>query len=192
MISYLKEDNVFLGGKMIFELLKLCIEKGASDLHFKTGYSPILRIDGSMRPVKEMPVVDHSAFEAMLEAILDDAQLVTFQKHQKLDLGYSFGNCRFRVNLFNDFRGGNAVFRVIPFKHLSFNDIFLPQSGRKLADKHSGLVLVTGATGAGKTTITNLLNRFYDVYVLGYGKDAGYPLLIKILYKIIKLSCDFQ
>lgn len=165
MISYLKEDNVFLGGKMIFELLKLCIEKGASDLHFKTGYSPILRIDGSMRPVKEMPVVDHSAFEAMLEAILDDAQLVTFQKHQKLDLGYSFGNCRFRVNLFNDFRGGNAVFRVIPFKHLSFNDIFLPQSGRKLADKHSGLVLVTGATGAGKsTTLSAYISHINSTY----------------------------
>lgn len=137
---------------MIFELLKLCVEKGASDLHFKTGYAPILRIDGNMRTIKEFPVITFKEFEVMLEAILDDAQLNNFLKHQKLDLGYSFGNARFRVNLFNDFRGGNAVFRVIPFKHLSFNDIFLPTSGRKLADKHSGLILVTGATGAGKST----------------------------------------
>ena len=137
---------------MIFELLKLCIEKGASDLHFKTGYSPILRIDGNMRPIKEMPEITHKDFEIMLEAILDDAQLVTFLKYQKRDLGYSFSNARFRVNLFNDFHGGNAVFRVIPFKQLTFNDINLPQSGRKFADKSNGLVLVTGATGAGKST----------------------------------------
>ncbi len=150
---------------MIFELLKLCIEKGASDLHFKTGYSPILRIDGNMVSIKEMPVISQTDFEVMLEAILDDAQLVTFLKYSKLDLGYSFSSARFRVNLFNDFRGGNAVFRVIPFKQLSFNDIGLPQSGRRFAEKTSGLVLVTGATGAGKSTtlsayITHINNTF--------------------------------
>lgn len=150
---------------MIFELLRLCIEKGASDLHFKTGYAPILRIDGNMRPIKEMPVITQNDFEVMLEAILDDAQLVTFLKYSKLDLGYSFSNARFRVNLFNDYRGGNAVFRVIPFKQLTFNDIGLPQSARRFADKSSGLVLVTGATGAGKSTslsayITHINNNF--------------------------------
>ncbi len=150
---------------MIFELLRLCIQKGASDLHFKTGYAPILRIDGNMRTLKEMPVITHKDFEVMLEAILDDAQLSTFVKHQKLDLGYSFSNARFRVNLFNDFRGGNAVFRVIPFKHLSFDDIHLPQSGRKLADKTSGLVLVTGATGAGKsTTLSAYISHINSTY----------------------------
>ena len=150
---------------MIFELLKLCIEKGASDLHFKTGYSPILRIDGNMRPVKEMPVITQNDFEVMLEAILDDAQLLTFLKYSKLDLGYSFSNARFRVNLFNDFRGGNAVFRVIPFKQLTFNDIGLPQSGRRFADKNNGLVLVTGATGAGKsTTLSAFISYINNTY----------------------------
>lgn len=137
---------------MIFELMNLCMEKGASDLHFKVGYSPVLRIDGAMRPVKEMPVISTSDYEAMLESILDDLQLVNFIKHRKLDLGYSFQNARFRVNLFNDLHGGNAVFRVIPFQHLAFSDIGLPQSGRKLGDKQKGMILVTGATGAGKST----------------------------------------
>lgn len=137
---------------MIFELMNLCIEKGASDLHFKVAYPPILRIDGTMRPIKDMPVITFEDFEVMLEAILDDVQLVNFMKNRKLDLGYSFQNARFRVNLFYDFHGGNAVFRVIPFKHLSFGDIDLPNSGRKLADKTKGIVLVTGATGAGKST----------------------------------------
>jgi twitching motility protein PilT len=155
---------------MIFELLNLCLEKGASDLHFKIGYPPILRIDGTMRPIKDMPVVNFEDYENMLEAILDDAQLVTFLKFKKLDLGYSFQNSRFRVNLFNDFHGGSAVFRIIPFHHLSFGDIGLPSSGRKLADKLSGIVLVTGATGAGKSTtlsafITYLNNSFNKTIV---------------------------
>ena len=150
---------------MIFELMKLCIEKGASDLHFKTGYVPVLRIDGNMRFIKDMPVITHENFDVMLEAILDDAQLTTFLKHQKLDLGYGFNGARFRVNLFNDFHGGSAVFRVIPFKNLNFSDINLPQSGRKLADKSRGLVLVTGATGAGKsTTLSSFISYINNSY----------------------------
>lgn len=155
---------------MIFELMKLCVEKGASDLHFKVGYPPILRIDGAMRLIKDMPVISFSDYEAMLESILDDVQLVNFIKHRKLDLGYSFQNARFRVNLFNDLQGGNAVFRVIPFKHLSFNDIELPLSGRKLADRQKGIVLVTGATGAGKSTtlsafITHINTTYFKTVV---------------------------
>jgi twitching motility protein PilT len=155
---------------MIFELLNLCIEKGASDLHFKVAYPPILRIDGTMRPIKDMPVITFQDFEIMLEAILDDVQLVNFLKNRKLDLGYSFQNARFRVNLFNDFHGGNAVFRVIPFKHLTFGDIDLPMSGRRLADKQKGVVLVTGATGAGKSTtlsafITHINSHYHKTIV---------------------------
>ncbi len=150
---------------MIFELMKLCVEKGASDLHYKVGYPPILRIDGSMRLIKDMPVISVNDYEVMLEAILDDLQLVNFIKHRKLDLGYSFMNARFRVNLFNDLHGGNAVFRVIPFKHLSFNDIELPNSGRKLADRQHGIVLVTGATGAGKsTTLSAFITHINTTY----------------------------
>ncbi|GAB4278896.1 MAG: type IV pilus twitching motility protein PilT [Candidatus Rifleibacteriota bacterium] len=155
---------------MIFELLNLCIEKGASDLHFKVAYPPILRIDGTMRPIKDMPVITYQDYEIMLEAILDDAQLVTFNKFSKLDLGYSFQNARFRVNLFYDFHGGNAVFRVIPFKHLSFSDIDLPNSGRRLGDKLKGIILVTGATGAGKSTtlsafITHINSNYHRTIV---------------------------
>jgi len=150
---------------MIFELLNLCVEKGASDLHFKVGYPPILRIDGTMRPIKDMPVISFNDFEVMLEAILDDLQLVNFLKHRKLDLGYSFLNARFRVNLFNDMHGGNAVFRVIPFKHLSFADIDLPMSGRRMADRPKGIILVTGATGAGKsTTLSTFITHVNTTY----------------------------
>lgn len=136
---------------MIFELLRLCIEKGASDLHFKVGYPPILRIDGAMIPLK-MEAITNTDFDVMLEAILDDYQLTKFLEHKKLDLGISFANCRFRVNLFFDYIGGSAVFRVIPFQNMTFDDIGLPKSARILANKPFGLILVTGATGAGKST----------------------------------------
>ncbi|MFZ2961092.1 MAG: PilT/PilU family type 4a pilus ATPase [Candidatus Ozemobacteraceae bacterium] len=136
---------------MIFELLKLCYERGASDLHFKVGYPPILRIDGSMLPLK-MKKIEQVDYGVMLEAILDDYQLVKFHEFKKLDLGYSFANTRFRVNLFFDYHGGSAVFRMIPFLNLTFDDIALPKAARSLIDRPSGLIMVTGATGAGKST----------------------------------------
>ncbi len=129
---------------MIFELLNLCIEKNASDLHFKTGYPPILRIDGNMQQLMNMPKITKKDFESMLDEILDDSQKTTFVKNQRLDFGYSFNEARFRVNLFKDLHGGNAGFRIIPFKQLTFDYIGLPVSAQKFADKRNGLVLVTG------------------------------------------------
>jgi len=148
---------------MIYELLKMCIDRAASDLHFKVGYPPILRIDGSMVPLKMKPI-ETSDYENMLEAILDDYQLAKFLEHNKLDLGISFGNARFRVNLFFDYNGGSGVFRVIPFMRLTFDDIGLPKSARAMIERPFGLILVTGATGAGKSTtlscfITNIVNN---------------------------------
>ena len=137
---------------MIFELLKLCIEKNASDLHFKTGYPPILRIDGNMQQLTKMSKITRKDFETMLDEILDDSQKTTFLKNQRLDFGYSFREARFRVNLFKDLRGGNAGFRIIPFKELTFDYIGLPLSAQKFADQRNGLVLITGNSGSGKST----------------------------------------
>ena len=137
---------------MIFDLLKLCIEKDASDLYFKTGYPPILRIGGNMQQLTKMPKITRKDFDTMLDEILDDSQKSTFLKNHRLDFGYSFSDARFRVNLFNELRGGNAGFRIIPSKELTFDYIGLPLSAQKFADKRSGLVLVTGNSGTGKST----------------------------------------
>ncbi len=150
---------------MIFELLNLCIEKNASDLHFKTGYPPILRIDGNMQQLMNMPKITKKDFESMLDEILDDSQKTTFIKNQRLDFGYSFNEARFRVNLFKDLHGGNAGFRFIPFKQLTFDYIGLPAPARKFADKRNGLGLVTGNSGSGKsTTLSTLLTYINSKY----------------------------
>ena len=136
---------------MIFELLKMCCEKGASDLHFKVGYPPVLRIDGDMVPSK-WERISGEDYGVMLEAILDDYQLTKLREFRKLDLGIRFANTRFRVNLFYDCNGGSAVFRMLPFPQLSFDGIALPESARNLVERPSGLVLVSGPTGAGMST----------------------------------------
>jgi twitching motility protein PilT len=144
---------------MIFELLKQCSDRGASDLHFKVGYPPFLRIDGNMVPLN-LPEIRDEDYENMLESVLDDFHLIKFNTHQKLDFGFSHAGTRFRVNLFNDYLGGSAVFRMIPFVSLTFDDIDLPKSARGMADRLFGLILVTGATGAGKsTTLSCFINH---------------------------------
>lgn len=137
---------------MIYDLLKMCYERGASDIHFKISYPPILRIDGMMLPQTKMKVIEPTDFDAMLEAILDDYHMAKFRQNKKLDCGYSFGNARYRVNLFYDLNGGSAVFRMIPFMRFDFDDIGLPKPCRAMGERPYGLILVTGATGSGKST----------------------------------------
>jgi twitching motility protein PilT len=145
---------------MIYDLLKLCYDRGASDIHFKIGYPPILRVDGRMEPLTKMKIIDARDYDSMLMSILDDFQLFKFKQNKKLDLGYSFGNARYRVNLFYDLNGGSAVFRMIPFMKLDFEDIALPKAARNMGDRPFGLILVTGATGSGKsTTLSCFINH---------------------------------
>jgi twitching motility protein PilT len=133
-------------------LLKAMVEQGASDLHLTTGSPPALRIDGKVVPLRLPPLVSTET-KQLCYSILTDAQKRKFEEENELDLSFGVkGLSRFRGNVFIQ-RGALAgVFRRIPYKILSFEELGLPPVVRDISRKPRGLVLVTGPTGSGKST----------------------------------------
>jgi len=136
----------------IHQLLKTMVEQGASDLHITTGTPPQIRIDGHMTPLK-LPPLQPAETKQLCYSILTDAQKRKFEEENELDLSFGVkGLARFRGNVFMQ-RGALAgVFRLIPYRVLTFEELGLPQVVKDIARKPRGLVLVTGPTGSGKST----------------------------------------
>src|SRR5579863_8256553 len=136
----------------LHQLLKVMTEKGASDMHITTGTPPLLRIDGSVVPLK-LPPLGPVDTKQLCFSVLTEEQRAHFEKHNELDLSFGVkGLSRFRANIFTQRGAVAGAFRTIPFKILSFDDLGLPKIIADLAEKPSGLVLVTGPTGSGKST----------------------------------------
>jgi twitching motility protein PilT len=136
----------------LHQLLKTMIEKGASDMHITTGSPPLLRIDGSIVPLKLAPLgaVDT---KQLCFSVLTEEQRAQFEKHNELDLSFGVkGLSRFRANIFTQRGAVAGAFRTIPFKILTFEELGLPTVVTEFANKPSGLILVTGPTGSGKST----------------------------------------
>jgi twitching motility protein PilT len=135
------------------DLLKLAVEKGASDLHLKVGSYPMARIHGELYAVSQDKVLDHEDLVGMAASIMSTAQRQKFKDSQELDLAYSVGGLgRFRCNVFQQRGTIGIVLRVIPVKVMNLDELGLPQVLKKIADEERGLVLVTGTTGSGKST----------------------------------------
>lgn len=136
----------------IQKMLKIMVESGASDLHITTGTSPQIRVNGKMTPLK-MSTLLPSDTKAICYSILTETQKRKFEEINELDFSFGVkGLARFRGNIFVQ-RGALAgVFRLIPYKFLSFEELGLPPVIRTIATKSNGLVLVTGPTGSGKST----------------------------------------
>jgi len=136
-------------------LLRRAVELGASDIHLKAGVPPILRRDGSLGPLEEYPVMQDADLGSVLETVgkRSPERYAAFKDTGDLDIAYQEEDLpRFRVNAFRQRGHISFAFRVIP-KHVpNFEQLGLPQGIRRLAEEHRGLVLVTGATGSGKTT----------------------------------------
>jgi twitching motility protein PilT len=133
----------------LFRMLK---EQGASDLHLSTGAVPMFRLHGEMVPQKFKPV-SHEELKGLLFEILTEKQQALFEERHDLDFAYELaGLARFRGNLLMQHRGIAAVFRIIPSKILSADDLALPEGVRRLTLLKKGMVLVTGPTGSGKST----------------------------------------
>jgi len=136
----------------ITQLLAFSVQNKASDLHLSAGQPPLIRVDGDMRRVN-MPEMEHKEVHSMIYDIMNDKQRKIYEEKWEADFSFEIpGVARFRVNAFNQNRGAAAVFRTIPSKILSLEDLDAPAIFKKLSDKPRGLVLVTGPTGSGKST----------------------------------------
>jgi twitching motility protein PilT len=151
-----------------FQKLK---DAGASDLHLLVGAPPKLRIHGELEPIAGEPVQTQAALEELLFEIIDSRQKSKFQKTNDLDFAYGLeGVARFRCNFLMQKMGLGAVFRIIPERIKTIAELNLPKAVEKFAHIPSGLILVTGPTGSGKSTtlaaIIDLVNSTYSRHIL--------------------------
>jgi len=136
----------------ISDLLAFSVKNKASDLHLSAGLPPMIRVHGDVRKIN-LPSMDHSQVHDMVYDIMNDGQRKVYEETLECDFSFEIPNlARFRVNAFNQNRGAGAVFRTIPSKVLSLEQLNAPAIFKDIANNPRGLVLVTGPTGSGKST----------------------------------------
>ena len=155
----------------INDLLRIAVERGASDLHLKVGTYPMMRVRGVLSPVSSERRLDHEDVVAMSAAIMSASQAEKFVASQEVDLAYSVaGLGRFRCNIFQQRGTVGLVLRVIPMQIRTIDELDLPPVLRKIAEEERGLVLVTGTTGSGKSTtlaaMIDHINRTRSAHVM--------------------------
>jgi len=136
----------------ITELLAFSAKQGASDLHISAGLPPMIRVDGDVRRIN-LPPMEHKQVHGLIYEIMNDKQRKDYEEFLETDFSFEVpGVARFRVNAFNQNRGSAAVFRTIPSKVLTMEELGMGQVFRDVSSVPRGLVLVTGPTGSGKST----------------------------------------
>jgi len=136
----------------LHQLLKILVESNGSDLHITTNTPPQIRVDGKMTPL-DFPPLNQVETKQLCYSVLTDAQKHKFEEENELDLSFGVkGLSRFRGNIFIQRGAVAGVFRVIPYKIMTFEELNLPPVVSELAAKPRGLILVTGPTGSGKST----------------------------------------
>jgi twitching motility protein PilT len=154
----------------IDRFLKLMNDRGASDFHLTVGRPPMLRASGVMESIRYRTISEID-FTEMLKPVTPERLWTEYLKSGDIDFSYEIpGVARYRVNLFRQQRGGGAVFRVIPTKIMTLEQLGLPDQVRRIASIRSGLVLVTGPTGSGKSTtlaaIIDLINETRSLHII--------------------------
>jgi twitching motility protein PilT len=154
----------------IAKLLEFTYQQGASDLHMSAGEPPMMRISGDVKKIK-MPPLTQEQTHSMIYDIMSDSQRKVFEEFNDIDFSMALGEiARFRVNVFKQNRGLGAVFRQIPTKVLTLQQLNMPNVLREISDADKGLVLVTGPTGSGKSTtlaaMIDYLNESLEGHIL--------------------------
>jgi twitching motility protein PilT len=154
----------------ITQLLAFAVEQGASDCHLSAAEPPMVRIHGDLKKLDHPPLTKEDV-HTMVYDIMSDNQRRTFEETHEIDFSFEMGQvARFRVNVFMQRRGEGAVFRTIPTKILTLEQLGMPPILRQLCDKEKGLVLVTGPTGSGKSTtlagMIDFLNNSFEGHIL--------------------------
>jgi twitching motility protein PilT len=146
-------------------------EAGASDLHLSTGRPPMLRQSGHVTPIPDQPVLDDATLRSLLREIVSERQWQRFTREHDLDFATSVaGLARFRGNYFEQEHGVGAVFRMVPDQIIPIEQLGVPDVVHRIAELQSGMVLVTGPTGSGKSTtlaaIIDLINRNHARHIV--------------------------
>ena len=155
----------------ITQLLQFAVQQGASDLHLSSGLPPMLRLDGELCRTDDLPNLSHETLHSQLSRLMNDQQRQLFSKQLDLDFAFEItGLARFRVNLFQQYRGVSAVFRVIPSQILTLTELNFSSIFQQICHYSHGLVLVTGATGSGKSTtlaaMVDYINHHRHAHIL--------------------------
>jgi twitching motility protein PilT len=147
----------------ISELLAFGVKNKASDLHLSSGLPPMIRVHGDIRRIN-LPPMEHKDVHAMVYDIMNDGQRKFYEENLECDFSFAIPNlARFRVNAFVQHRGAGAVFRTIPAKVLSLDDLKAPKVFVEIVNQPRGVVLVTGPTGSGKsTTLAAMINHINE------------------------------
>ena len=146
----------------ISELLAFSVKNKASDLHLSAGLPPMIRVHGDVRRIN-VPALDHKEVHDMVYDIMNDGQRKFYEENLECDFSFEIPNlARFRVNAFNQNRGAGAVFRTIPSKVLSLEQLNCPPIFKEISQNPRGMVLVTGPTGSGKSTTLAAMVNFIN------------------------------
>ncbi|MBF8255030.1 MAG: pilT, partial [Deltaproteobacteria bacterium] len=154
----------------ITQLLTFGVNQNASDCHLSSGEPPMLRVNGDLKKL-DLPALSKEEVHALVYDIMNDSQRKTFEESLECDFSFEIrGLARFRVNVFMQRKGEGAVFRTIPTKILTLEELGMPAILKQLCDKEKGLILVTGPTGSGKSTtlaaMVDYLNNTFEGHIL--------------------------